>query len=104
MSATLVLLALTAPTPPPRLRDSPAARDQARHCVSRSGEPAVAACRRALELGLTPARAALVRRTLAGHLIALDRPGEAIETYRDAVRAQPDDADAHWRLGQALLA
>ena len=103
-SAVFALLVLAAPPPPARVRESPAAREQARQCAARSGEPAVAACRRALTLGLAPPRAALVRRTLAGHLIALGRTDEAIEAYQDAVRAQPDDADAHWRLGQAVLA
>jgi tetratricopeptide (TPR) repeat protein len=103
-SAVLVLLVLAAPAAPAPVRESAAARAQARQCTARSGEPAVAACRRALELGLPPSRAALVRRLLAGHLIALDRPDEAIEVYRDATRAEPDEADAHWRLGQALLA
>jgi tetratricopeptide (TPR) repeat protein len=34
----------------------------------------------------------------------LDLPRErAVEVYREAARAQPDDAEAHLRLGQALL-
>jgi tetratricopeptide (TPR) repeat protein len=104
MTAGAVLAVLALAPPPTRAGESPAARAQVRQCTARSGEPAVAACRRALELGLAPSRAALVRRTLAGHLIALDQAVEAIAVYRDAARAQPDDADAHWRLGQALLA
>jgi tetratricopeptide (TPR) repeat protein len=71
--------------------------------VETSREEGVAACRRALDLGLAPRRAALVRRTLALKLIRLERPAEALEVYRDAARAQPDDADAQFRLGQALL-
>ena len=103
MSAAMALVLLTAPAPPPRVRETPAAREQARQCLALSGAPGVSACRRALELGVVPSRAALVRRTLAVKLIALERADEAIEVYREAARAQEEDADAHWRLGQALL-
>lgn len=79
------------------------AREQARQCLDLPRESAVEACRRALALGLRPARAAVVRRALALKLIALERGREAVEVYREAARAQPDDAEAHLRLGQALL-
>ena len=97
-------LALLVGLVPPRAPETPAAREAARQCVAQPGEPGVAACRRALGLPLAPARAALVRRTLAVKLAALDRAAEAIEVYREAASAQPEDALAHWRLGQALLA
>jgi tetratricopeptide (TPR) repeat protein len=83
--------------------ETPAAREEARRCLELRREEAVAACRHALELGLRPARAATVRRALALELIALERGEEAVAVYRDAARAQPEDAEAHLRLGQALL-
>jgi tetratricopeptide (TPR) repeat protein len=83
--------------------ETPAAREQARRCLERPREEGVEACRGALALGLVPARAALVRRTLALKLLDLERGGEAVEVYRDAVRAQPADPEAQLRLGQALL-
>jgi Flp pilus assembly protein TadD len=89
---------------PPRAAETPAAREEARRCFAQAGERGVAACRRALALPLGPSRAALVRRTLAEKLTALGRTDEALDVYRDAARARPDDAEAHWRLGEALLA
>jgi tetratricopeptide (TPR) repeat protein len=83
--------------------ETPVAREQARRCLERPREEGVEACRDALALGLVPARAAVVRRTLALKLIALERGREAVEVYRDAVRAQPEDPEAQLRLGQALL-
>jgi tetratricopeptide (TPR) repeat protein len=83
--------------------ETPAAREQARRCLELPRGSGVDACRGALALGLVPARAAVVRRNLALKLIALERGREAVEVYRDAVRAQPEDAEARLRLGQALL-
>jgi tetratricopeptide (TPR) repeat protein len=97
----LALMAAEAGRP---ARETPAAREQARQCLALPRAAGAEACRRALLLGLLPARAAVVRRALAARLIALDRTEEALDVYRDAARAQPDDADAHLRLGEALLA
>jgi tetratricopeptide (TPR) repeat protein len=83
--------------------ETAAAREQAGLCLELPRQRAVEPCRRALALGLSSARASVVRRALALKLIALERGTEAVEVYRDAVRAQPDDAEAHLRLGQALL-
>ena len=83
--------------------ETAAAREQARRCLELPRESGVDACRGALALGLVPARAVVVRRTLALKLIALERGREAVEVYRDAVRARPEDAEARLRLGQALL-
>jgi tetratricopeptide (TPR) repeat protein len=83
--------------------ETAAAREEARQCLELRRDDAVAACRRALRLGLSPARAAVVRRALALELVALDRGSEAVEVYREAAAAQPGDAEAHLRLGQALL-
>lgn len=103
MTALLVaLLAAAAPSPRPP-RETAAAREQARQCLAQPRALAVESCRRALALGLPAPRAAVVRRALALKLVALLRGAEAVEVYRDAVREGPDDADAHLRLGQALL-
>jgi tetratricopeptide (TPR) repeat protein len=45
----------------------------------------------------------VLRRALALHLLALERVNEALEVYREAALAQPDDVEAQLRLGQALL-
>lgn len=97
------LLAAVAEAARPAGGETAAAREQARQCVEGPRQSAVEACRRALTLGLSSARASVVRRALALKLIALERGAEAVEVYRDAVRAQPDDAEAQLRLGQALL-
>jgi tetratricopeptide (TPR) repeat protein len=83
--------------------ETAAARAEARQCLELTRESAVAACRRALLLGLSPPRAALVRRALALELVALERGKEAVEVYREGVAAQPEDGESHLRLGQALL-
>ena len=98
----VALLAVAAPSPRPP-GETAGAREQARQCLEQPRTLAVESCRRALALGLTSARAAVVRRALALKLVALLRTGEAVEVYRDAVREAPDDAGAHLRLGQALL-
>ena len=99
----LLVMAAAAGAPGGAGTDTAAAREQARQCLDLPRESAVEACRRALALGLHPARAAVVRRALALKLIALERGKEAVEVYRAAARAQPDDGEAHLRLGQALL-
>jgi tetratricopeptide (TPR) repeat protein len=67
------------------------------------GEPTIAACRHALDLGLAPARASRVELTLAARLGALRRWDEAVAVHRRAVAQRPGDAEAHRRLGAALL-
>jgi tetratricopeptide (TPR) repeat protein len=83
--------------------DSLEARRQAYLCSSLQKEPAVAACRRALELGLGSDRAATAYLLLALNLSRLQRWPEVVDAYRERVRLLPQDADAHWRLGDALL-
>ena len=103
MTALVTLLLAAAAGAAAARGETAAAREQARRCLELPRESGVEACRGALALGLIPARAAVVRRTLALKLIALERGREAVEVYRDAVRAQPEDAEARLRLGQALL-
>jgi len=83
--------------------ETAAAREQARLCERLSGEPAVAACRSALALGIGPARRGPVRELLGRQLVALERWDELAELFRDAVRQDPADAVAWQRLGAALL-
>ncbi|HVR70468.1 MAG TPA: tetratricopeptide repeat protein [Vicinamibacteria bacterium] len=99
--APLLLVAAVAPFA--ERKETAAAREEARRCLELARERAVEVCGRALALGLATSRAAVVRRALALELIALDRGTEAVEVYREAARAQPEDAETHLRLGQALL-
>ena len=97
-AGTAVLLAAPAAT-----ADTPAAVAEARRCWSTVGEPGIAACRRALEGGLTPSRASRVELTLATRLAGLRRWDEAAEVHRQAIARRPQDGEAHRRLGAALL-
>jgi tetratricopeptide (TPR) repeat protein len=63
----------------------------------------VAACRKALELGLPPARQPAIEATLASRLSSLERWDEIVEVYRGAVSRRPADGQARIRLGAALL-
>jgi len=83
--------------------EEPAAGEQARLCEERSGEEGLAACRSAIALGLGPERAAVVRQLLALRLASLERWEELAAAYREAVRLDPNDAEANWRLGSTLL-
>jgi len=74
-----------------------------RECLDRAGEAGVTACRQALTVALPAARAATLRRVLAVKLAGLRRWDEAVEAYRDAVRARATDPEAQARLGHALL-
>jgi len=74
-----------------------------RQCLDLAGEDGVTACQQALTAVLPAARAATLRRVLAVKLAGLRRWDEAVEAYRDAVRARPADAEAQRRLGHALL-
>lgn len=96
---SVLLLALLAAAPEETL----AAREQARLCEEGTGDDSVAACRRALALGLGPRKAASVRQLLALHLASLERWDELVELYREAARLFPEDAEAQLRLGSALL-
>jgi len=87
----------------PALAHAQAALTQARICARTTGEPGIAACRRALELGLPAARQPPVEATLASRLAALQRWEEVAEVYRGAVARRPADGQARLRLGAALL-
>lgn len=63
----------------------------------------MAACRKALELGLPPARQPAIEATLASRLSSLERGDEIVEVYRGAVSRRPADGQARIRLGAALL-
>jgi tetratricopeptide (TPR) repeat protein len=67
------------------------------------GASAVEACRAARRLELPAVRARNVRLALARALAAATAYPEAIDAYRDAVRADPEDAEGWLRLGEALL-
>jgi tetratricopeptide (TPR) repeat protein len=83
--------------------DSAEARRQMYLCSSLQKEPAIVACRRAIALGLSRDRAATAYLLLALNLSTLNRWPEAVDAYRERVRLLPQDAEAHWRLGDALL-
>ena len=68
-----------------------AASAQARICTRAEGEAAVTARRRALELGLPPARQPAIEAALASKLAALERWDDVIAVYRSAVSRRPDD-------------
>jgi Flp pilus assembly protein TadD len=80
-----------------------AAREQARQCERLNGEPAIAACRQAITLGLPPARERALRDVLAAQLVRLERWDELADVLRESVRRQPSDATAWSRLGTTLL-
>jgi tetratricopeptide (TPR) repeat protein len=63
----------------------------------------VTACRKALELGLPPARQPAIEATLSSRLSSLERWDEIVEVYRGAVSRRPADGQARIRLGAALL-
>lgn len=87
----------------PRAAETPAAREQARLCESTVGEDSLAACRRAIQLGLGPARLVPVRQIVARRLAALERWEELAEHFREDVALRPDDAEARLKLGSTLL-
>ena len=103
MTVSRLALAACLLAAPPAAADTPAAIAEARRCWGTIGEPGIAACRRALELGVAPARASRVELTLAARLGALGRWDEAVDVHRRAVERRPNDAEAHRRLGAALL-
>jgi tetratricopeptide (TPR) repeat protein len=104
LAARVCRLALTAClVAVPAAADAPSAVAEARRCWSTVGEPGIAACRRALEGGLTPSLAARVELTLATRLAGLGRWEEAAGVHRRAIAGRPQDGEAHRRLGAALL-
>jgi len=76
---------------------------QARICTRAEGEPAVTACRRALELDLPAARQPAIEAALASKLSSLERWDDVIAVYRGAVSRRPADPGPRLRLGAALL-
>jgi tetratricopeptide (TPR) repeat protein len=101
----LALVLLLSPVAPAAARgtDSLEAREQARLCGERSREAGVEACRKALELGLSKARAGRVARELALKLTGLGRWDEAVAAYRELAEREPGDADVRYRFAAALL-
>jgi tetratricopeptide (TPR) repeat protein len=84
--------------------ESPEAREQFRLCLSEVQEEAgVTACRKALGLGLTRQRAALVHDVLASKLASLNRWEESVLALRELTRLRPEYLEAQLRLGSALL-
>jgi tetratricopeptide (TPR) repeat protein len=86
------------------LAEGPAARGPVSACLAPGAEAdPIAACQAALRTGPPPARAAQLRLALARALAAAARYPEAVEAYRAAAHARPDDAEAQLRLAEALL-
>ena len=81
------------------------AKAQVRVCLSLSVERdvAIAGCRQALALGLSPDWAAAIRLYLARRLADAMRWDEVVEVYRALAESRPNDAEARLRLGHALL-
>jgi tetratricopeptide (TPR) repeat protein len=94
----LSLFALAAPTSEP-----PAAREQARICEKLTGEESLFACRRAIDLGLSPERLWPVRQIVARRLVSLERWNDLAEHFRRDVAIHPSDPEARLRLGSTLL-
>lgn len=82
--------------------DSLEARWALRACATAVREESVRLCRQALELGLTARRAAVAQRLLGRSLADLTRWDEAVGAYREALRLEPADSEAAFRLGLAL--
>jgi tetratricopeptide (TPR) repeat protein len=101
VSAQLIFLVLLAA--PARPVEGAAAREQARLCEDRPGEEGLAACRRAIELGLGPKRLDAVRELVARRLVSLERWEELVELFREGVALYPESGAAQLRLGSALL-
>jgi Flp pilus assembly protein TadD len=101
MKAAPAVFALLAPGL--ALAADPRAAAEAERCGSTVGEASVAACRRALELGLSPGRAAHVEQLLSARLGGLGRWAEAADVHRAAIARRPADAEPHRRLGAVLL-
>src|SRR5260370_4776390 len=96
------LVALLAIASPRARAEEPAAGEQARLCEERSGEEGLAACRSAIASGLGRERVAALRQLLALRLASLERWEELAAVYREAVRLEPNDPEANWRLRSTL--
>ena len=95
------MLLLSAGVPRP---ESLEARQQFRLCLGeREQDASLAACRKALELGLPPDRVWLARDVLASRLVSLERWEEAVAALRELTLLRPDDGGSLLRLGSALL-
>lgn len=101
--ALLPLVVLAAPARPARPPEAAAARALARLCEERTGDEGLLACRRAIELGLSPERLDTVRELLSRKLVDLERWPELVQHFREEAALHPDRAEAHFRLGAALL-
>ena len=86
-----------------RPQEGAAAREQARLCEKFTGEESLAACHRAIELGLGPERLGPVRQIVARRLASLERWEELAEHFRLDAALQPLDPEARLRLGSTLL-
>jgi Flp pilus assembly protein TadD len=94
------VLLLAAPPPSASVE----ANEQFRLCLGDADDAAsLAACRKALELGLPPARAAIVHDVMASKLGSLGRWDEAVATLRSLAELRPEDGEVHLRLGAGLL-
>ena len=96
---SLLLLFLVAPPP----AETPAAREQARLCEELPGDPGLAACRRALALGLKAARVSPVRELVARHLVSAERWEELDAHLAEDARLYPESAAFPYRLGSNRL-
>jgi tetratricopeptide (TPR) repeat protein len=103
--AAAVVLALTAGplTAAPARTEGPLAREHAYRCLSGAGAAGMEDCQKALDLGVGRERAALLLRVLAQKQQILKRWDDAVATYRRLAALTPDDPDAQYRLGAALL-
>ncbi len=101
--ALLPLVVLAAPARPAQPPEAPAARAFARLCEERTGEEGLLACRRAIDLGLSPEHLDAVRELLSRKLVGLERWPELVRHFREEVALHPDHADGQFRLGAALL-
>jgi tetratricopeptide (TPR) repeat protein len=83
--------------------DSLEARLTLRDCVAAQRVAAVTVCGQALELGLSPERAAVAERLLGRAFAVLERWDDALRSYREVLRLAPEDPDAALAVGTALL-
>ena len=100
MTSALFFVLVAAVARPP---ESPAAREQARLCEKLTGLESLAACRRAIEIGLGAERLPPVRQIIARRLASLERWADLAEHLRGDVALHPEDAMARLRLGSTLL-
>ena len=85
------------------VRETAAAREQARLCERLNLAAGAEACRQALALGIGPERRAALREQLARHLVALEDWDALADHFRESVRLEPQNAVGWQRLGLTLL-